>query len=66
MMTNEVKNLLITVGERVIKGEIPAVTKQYDRVTKQYIYSIPGEPRKLVVDPDGAINWFDAENGPVE
>ena len=63
MMTNEVKNLLITVGERSIRGVVPAYVKTWDKETDQYVYSIPGEPRKLVVDPDGAINWYNS-NGP--
>ena len=60
-MSNVVNELLISVGERVIRGNVPAVTKEFDRETKQFIFSIPGEPRKLVLDPDGTIGWYNAD-----
>lgn len=65
MMSKEVKELLAEIGERVIRGNIPAVTKEFDKETKQFIFTIPGEPRKLVLDPDESIQWFNAETGPV-
>lgn len=65
MMSEEVKELLAKIGERVIRGNIPAVIKEFDKETKQYIFTIPGEPRKLVLDPDGTIGWYNAETGPV-
>lgn len=66
-MTNKVvKELLAEIGENVINGKVPSMIKKFDPNTDQDVITITGgEPRRLVVDPDGAINWFDYENGPV-
>lgn len=66
MMNEVVKELLAEIGENVINGQVPAMIKKFDPNTEQDVIAITGgEPRRLVVDPDGAINWFDYENGPV-
>lgn len=65
MMEKEVRKLLIIIGDRVIKGKNPYFIKTYDPETKQKIFEIPGEDKRLVMDPDGALNFFDAVNGPV-
>lgn len=64
-MSDVIKELLAKIGENVVRGNIPAVTKEFDKETKQFIFTIPGDPRKLILDPDGSIQWFNAENGPV-
>lgn len=66
MMSEEVKELLAKIGMNAITGIVPSMIKKFDPNTEQDVIIIPGgEPRRLVVDPDGAINWFDYENGPV-
>ena len=65
-MSNEVKELLTIIGERSIRGLFPPYTRKFDNETKQQVITIPGQDRKLVIDPDGEINWFDAVNGPAE
>lgn len=65
VITKEVRELLAVIGERLLDNKVPIFEKSWDPETKQNVYSIPGEDRKLVVDPDGEINWFDAVNGPV-
>ena len=64
-MSEEVKELLAIIGANVISGKVFKLDKYTDPNTKQVIISLEGEPRRLVLDPDGAINWFDYENGPV-
>ena len=64
-MEKEVKRLLSIIGENVIRGKIIVIDKKHDPETKQTICTIPGEDKRLVLDPDGAINFFDAVNGPV-
>lgn len=64
-MSEEVKELLAIIGANVISGKVFKLDKYTDPVTNQVIISLEGEPRRLVLDPDGAINWFDYENGPV-
>lgn len=65
-MSNEVQELLAKIGEKVVRGKVFKLDKYTDPETKQVIISLENEPRRLVLDPDGAINWFDYENGPVE
>lgn len=62
-MSDVVKELLAKIGEAFIKGTGLSITKTYDPITKQYIFSLPDEPRKLILDPDGTINWYNC-NGP--
>lgn len=64
-MSEEVKELLAIIGANVISGKVFKLDKYTDPVTNQVIISLEGEPRRLILDPDGAINWFDYENGPV-
>lgn len=64
-MSNEVQELLAKIGENVVRGKVFKLDKYTDPETKQIIISLENEPRKLILDPDGAINWFDAVNGPV-
>ena len=64
-MSEEVKELLAIIGANVISGKVFKLDKYTDPVTNQVIISLEGEPRRLAIDPDGAINWFDYENGPV-
>lgn len=64
-MSNEVQELLAKIGENVVRGKVFKLDKKTDPNTKQVIISLENEPRRLVLDPDGAINWFDYENGPV-
>ena len=63
-MSNEVQELLAKIGENVVRGKVFKLDKMIDPETKQVIISLENEPRRLVLDPDGAINWFDYENGP--
>ena len=67
-MSNEVQELLAKIGEQVllrntsnIHWHYLAITKTFDQITKQYIFSFPDEPRKLVLDPDGTINWYNSD-----
>ena len=64
-MSNEVQELLAKIGENVVRGKVFKLDKKTDPNTKQVIISLENEPRRLVLDPDGAINWFNYENGPV-
>lgn len=64
-MSNEVQELLAKIGENVVRGKVFKLDKKTDPETKQVVISLENEPRRLVLDPDGAINWFDYENGPV-
>ena len=64
-MSNEVQELLAKIGEKVVRGKVFKLDKYTDPETKQVIISLENEPRRLAIDPDGAINWFDYENGPV-
>jgi hypothetical protein len=62
-MEEVVKELLAKIGENVVRGKVFKLDKKTDG--NQVIISLENEPRRLVLDPDGAINWFDYENGPV-
>ena len=64
-MDEVVKELLAKIGENVVRGKVFKLNKYTDTETKQVIISLENEPRRLAIDPDGAINWFDYENGPV-
>ena len=64
-MSEEVKELLAIIGANVISGKVFKLDKHTDPVTNQVIISLEGEPRRLAIDPDGTINWFDYKNGPV-
>lgn len=64
-MDEVVKELLAKIGENVVRGKVFKLDKYTDPETKQVIISLENEPRRLAIDPDGAINWFDHENGPV-
>lgn len=64
-MDEVVKELLAKIGENVVRGKVFKLDKKTDPNTKQVIISLENEPRRLAIDPDGAINWFDYENGPV-
>lgn len=64
-MSNEVQELLAKIGENVVRGKVFKLDKYTDPKTNQVIISLEGEPRRLAIDPDGTINWFDYENGPV-
>lgn len=63
-MDEVVKELLAKIGENVVRGKVFKLDKYTDPETKQVIISLENEPRRLAIDPDGAINWFDHENGP--
>lgn len=60
-MSEEVKELLAIIGANVISGKVFKLDKYTDPVTNQVIISLEGEPRRLVLDPDGAINWYNSE-----
>ena len=60
-MSEEVKELLAIIGANVISGKVFKLDKRTDPETKQVIISLEGEPRKLILDPDGAINWYNSE-----
>jgi hypothetical protein len=60
-MSNEVQELLAKIGEKVVRGSVFKLDKHTDPETKQVIISIEDEPRKLILDPDGAINWYNSE-----
>lgn len=60
-MSNEVQELLAKIGEKVVRGKVFKLDKYTDTETKQVIISIEDEPRKLILDPDGAINWYNSE-----
>ena len=60
-MSNEVQELLAKIGEKVVRGSVFKLDKYTDTETKQVIISIEEEPRKLILDPDGAINWYNSE-----
>lgn len=62
-MSNEVQELLAKIGEKVVRGKVFKLDKYTDPETKQVIISLGNEPRRLVLDPDGAINWYNY-NGP--
>ena len=62
-MSNEVQELLAKIGEKVVRGKIFKFDKYTDPETKQVIIALENEPRRLVLDPDGAINWYNY-NGP--
>ncbi len=64
-MDEVVKELLAKIGENVVRGKVFKLDKKTDPNTKQVIISLENEPRRLAIDPDGTINWFDYENGPV-
>lgn len=64
-MDEVVKELLAKIGENVVRGKVFKLDKKTDTETKQVIISLENEPRRLAIDPDGTINWFDAVNGPV-
>ena len=64
-MDEVVKELLAKIGENVVRGKVFKLDKHTDPETKQVIISLENEPRILAIDPDGTINWFDYENGPV-
>ncbi len=63
-MSNEVQELLAKIGEKVVRGSVFKLDKYTDPETKQVIISLENDPRRLAIDPDGTINWFDYENGP--
>lgn len=60
-MSEEVKELLAIIGANVISGKVFKLDKYTDPVTNQVIISLEGEPRRLILDPDGAINWYNSE-----
>lgn len=64
-MDEVVKELLAKIGENVVRGKVFKLDKKTDPNTKQVIISLENEPRRLAIDPDGTINWFNYENGPV-
>lgn len=64
-MDEVVKELLAKIGENVVRGKVFKLDKYTDPETNQVIIALEGESRRLAIDPDGAINWFDYENGPV-
>ena len=63
-MEEVVKELLAIIGANVISGKVFKLDKYTDPETKQVIISLENEPRRLAIDPDGTINWFNYENGP--
>ena len=63
-MDEVVKELLAIIGANVISGKVFKLDKYTDPETKQVIISLENEPRRLAIDPDGTINWFNYENGP--
>ena len=60
-MSNEVQELLAKIGEKVVRGSVFKLDKHTDPETKQVIISLENEPRKLILDQDGAINWYNSE-----
>ena len=60
-MSNEVQELLAKIGENVVRGKVFKLDKKTDPETKQVIISLENEPRKLILDPDGAINWYNSD-----
>ena len=60
-MSNEVQELLAKIGEMVVRGKMFKLDKYTDPETKQVIISLENEPRRLVLDPDGAINWYNTD-----
>ena len=60
-MSNEVQELLAKIGENVVRGKVFKLDKKTDPETKQVIISLENEPRRLVLDPDGAINWYNSD-----
>lgn len=62
-MSNEVQELLAKIGEKVVRGSVFKLDKYTDPETKQVIISLENEPRRLAIDPDGTINWYNY-NGP--
>lgn len=60
-MDEVVKELLAKIGENVVRGKVFKLDKYTDPVTNQVIISLEGEPRRLILDPDGAINWYNSE-----
>lgn len=60
-MDEVVKELLAIIGANVISGKVFKLDKYTDPVTNQVIISLEGEPRRLILDPDGAINWYNSE-----
>lgn len=78
MMENEVKELLVKVGEaeilrrlmvmgEVVTGRIPLVRVKVDEIedAKQAVIIIDNEPRRLVMDHDRSFGWYNSE-GPEE
>jgi hypothetical protein len=63
-MSEEVKELLAIIGANVISGKVFKLDKYTNPETKQVIIALEGESRRLAIDPDGTINWFNYENGP--
>ena len=60
-MDEVVKELLAKIGENVVRGKVFKLDKYTDPETKQVIISLENEPRKLILDPDGAINWYNSD-----
>ena len=60
-MDEVVKELLAKIGENVVRGKVFKLDKKTDPNTKQVIISLENEPRRLAIDPDGAINWYNSE-----
>ena len=60
-MDEVVKELLAKIGENVVRGKVFKLDKKADPVTKSVIISLENEPRRLILDPDGAINWYNSE-----
>ncbi len=60
-MDEVVKELLAKIGENVVRGKVFKLDKKTDPNTKQVIISLENEPRRLILDPDGAINWYNSE-----
>ena len=60
-MSNEVQELLAKIGENVVRGKVFKLDKKTDPETKHVIISLENEPRKLILDPDGAINWYNSD-----
>lgn len=62
-MSDVVKELLAKIGENVVRGKVFKLDRYTDPETKQVIIYLENEPRRLILDPDGAINWYNY-NGP--
>ena len=61
-MDEVVKELLAKIGANVVRGKVFKLDKRTDPETNHVIISLgDDEPRKLILDDDGAINWYNSD-----